>query len=130
MGIIESGGRLTILNRTVEKAKQLAVDLGCSWGPISDFSEMKTDILINMTSVGMHPDLNALPVDPEKLTDMLVFDGIYNPPKTRLLEEAEKRGCPIISGQEMFINQAAEQFRLFTGISPSIDRMKSILACN
>ena len=130
VGIIESGGRLTILNRTVEKAKQLAVDLGCSWGPISDFSEMKTDILINMTSVGMHPDLNALPVDPEKLTDMLVFDGIYNPPKTRLLEEAEKRGCPIISGQEMFINQAAEQFRLFTGISPSIDRMKSILACN
>jgi 3-dehydroquinate dehydratase/shikimate dehydrogenase len=49
---------------------------------------------------------------------MVVFDTIYNPEKTVLLKEAEKNNCVIISGIEMFINQAAEQFRLFTGIEP------------
>ena len=121
---------LSSFNRTVEKAEKLAGELGCKWGAMSDFSEMATDILINMTSVGMHPAVEAIPVNPEKLIDMVVFDGIYNPAKTRLLIESEKRGCPIISGQEMFIHQAAEQFRLFTGTPPSVTLMKSILAWN
>ncbi len=130
VGIIAAGGRLTILNRTMEKAERLAAELKCSCGSISDFPKIKTDILINMTSVGMHPDIDDIPVNPKALKEMVVFDGIYNPAKTRLLEEAEMNGCPIISGQEMFIHQAAEQFRLFTGINPEIDLMKSIMQCS
>ncbi len=130
VGIIAAGGKLTILNRTEEKAERLAAELNCNCGPISDFSKIKTEILINMTAVGMHPDIGAMPVNPGDVKEMVVFDGIYNPVKTRLLKEAEKNGCPIISGQEMFIHQAAEQFRLFTGIMPEPDLMKSILQCN
>ena len=130
VGILQAGGRLTILNRTVAKAERLAAELGCRSGPLSDFPEINTDILINMTAVGMHPDLDAIPVDPGDLKNMVVFDGIYNPEKTRLLTEAEKNGCPIISGKEMFIHQAAEQFRLFTGLTPDTDRMEQILQWN
>ena len=126
-GVVERGGSLTVLNRTVETARELARELGCSFGPLSDFGMIKTDILINMTSVGMHPDVDAAPVDPGLVRDMVVFDAIYNPVKTRLLQEAEKNGCEVISGLEMFICQAAEQFRLFTGIEPDAGFMKDML---
>ena len=75
---------------------------------------MNTDILVNMTSVGMHPDIDEMPIPAEKLRDMIVFDGVYNPPETKLLRTAAQAGCTTIPGIEMFINQAAEQFRLWT----------------
>lgn len=127
VGIMAKGGKLTILNRTVSKAEKLAEDLGCDFGPMSDFENIKTDILINMTSVGMVPNIDQTPVDTALLKDMVVFDGIYNPEKTKLLIEAEKNGCTIIPGTEMFIHQAAEQFKLWTGIDPDLDVMKNIL---
>ena len=120
-------GKLTILNRTVSKAEKLAQDLGCDFGPVSDFENIKTDILINMTSVGMIPDTDQTPVDTALVKDMVVFDGIYNTEKTKLLIEAEKNGCTIITGTEMFIHQAAEQFKLWTGIAPDLDVMRNIL---
>lgn len=127
VGILNKGGHLTILNRTESKAKTLAEDLGCSFGPLSDFENLETDILINMTAVGMFPDVDQTPVDTALLKDMVVFDGIYNPEKTKLLIEAEKNGCITIPGTDMFIHQAAEQFRLWTGIEPDTDQMKHIL---
>jgi len=127
VGIMAKGGNLTILNRTVSKAEKLAKDLGCDFGPVSNFKNIETDILINMTSVGMEPDTDQTPVDTTLLKDMVVFDGIYNPKKTKLLIEAEKNGCTIIPGTEMFIHQAAEQFKLWTGIDPDLDVMKNIL---
>jgi 3-dehydroquinate dehydratase/shikimate dehydrogenase len=66
----------------------------------------------------MHPHTGEAPVSTDSVKNMVVFDTIYNPEKTVLLKEAEKNNCVIISGIEMFINQAAEQFRLFTGIQP------------
>jgi shikimate dehydrogenase len=127
VGIMAKGGKLTILNRTISKAEKLAKDLGCDFGPVSDFENIKTDILINMTSVGMVPDTDQAPVDTGFVKDMVVLDGIYNPGKTKLLIEAEKNGCTIIPGTEMFIHQAAEQFKLWTGIDPDLDVMKNIL---
>jgi len=127
VGIMAKGGKLTILNRTVSKAEKLAKDLNCDFGPVSDFKNIKTDILINMTSVGMEPNIDQTPVDTTLVKDMVVFDGIYNPEKTKLLIEAEKNGCTIIHGTEMFIHQAAEQFKLWTGIDPDLDVMKDIL---
>ena len=127
VGIIEKGGKLTILNRTVSKAEDLAKDLGCNFGPIADFENIKTDILINMTSVGMVPDTDQTPVNTALLKNMVVFDGIYNPEKTKFLIEAEKNGCIIIPGTEMFIDQAAEQFKLWTGIKPDLNLVSDIL---
>jgi shikimate dehydrogenase len=127
VGIMAKDGKLTILNRTVSKAERLAKDLGCDFGPLSDFESIKTDILINMTSVGMMPDIDLTPVDTTLVKNMVVFDGIYNPEKTKLLIEAEKNGCTIIPGTEMFLHQAAEQFKLWTGIDPDLDVIKNIL---
>lgn len=126
-GIIEEGGRLTILNRTVEKAEKLALELNCNAGPLSNFEKIKTDILINMTSAGMHPHTEETPVKTDNVRNMVVFDAIYNPEKTMLLQEAEKNNCRIISGIEMFIQQAAEQFKLWTNIAPDTGLLRDIL---
>ena len=71
-----------------------------------------------MTAVGMHPDIDKTPVPTTGLRQKLVFDGTYNPAITQLLVDARNLGCDIIAGTEMFITQAAEQFRLWTGKQP------------
>jgi 3-dehydroquinate dehydratase/shikimate dehydrogenase len=127
VGILEQGGRLTILNRTVARAEQLARELGCRFGALDDFERMATEILINTTSVGMYPDTGASPVNLAAVRNMVVFDAIYNPRTTALLAAAERNGCPTVSGVEMFLHQAAEQFRLWTGIEPDLDVVRSLL---
>ncbi|MFC1591604.1 shikimate dehydrogenase [Thermodesulfobacteriota bacterium] len=130
VGIIAAGGKLTILNRTVAKARALADELGCGAGPLADFPRTETDILINMTSVGMHPRVAEAPVDTALVKNMTVLDGIYNPEKTLLLQKAEENGCSSISGLEMFITQAAEQLRLWTAREADTGLMREILTCS
>jgi shikimate dehydrogenase len=73
-------------------------------------------MLINCTPVGMHPHIAETLVPAELLVSpLVVFDVVYNPMETRLLHEARERRCRAISGVEMFIYQAVEQFELFTG---------------
>ena len=91
------------------------------------FDNIKTDILVNTTSAGMHPEINKAAVNTKFVKNMIVFDAIYNPEKTKLLKEAEKNNCIIISGKEMFLNQAAEQFRLWTGKQPDTTFLRGIL---
>ncbi|MFH0874316.1 MAG: shikimate dehydrogenase [archaeon] len=127
IGILEKHGKLTILNRTVEKAEKLAEEFNCNFSSLQDFEKIKTDILINATSVGMHPNINETPINTKNVKNMIVFDAIYNPEKTKLLQEAEKNNCVIISGIEMFVNQATEQFKLWTGKEPDINLIRGLL---
>jgi|TARA_Y100000310_G_scaffold345431_1_gene464894 3-dehydroquinate dehydratase/shikimate dehydrogenase len=126
-GILAKGGKVTILNRTVEKAEKLAKELNCSFGSLKNFESVKTNILINATSIGMYPNINATPIDTKSLKNIVVFDAIYNPEKTKLLQEAEKNNCTIISGIGMFINQAAEQFKIWTNKQPDTNFLRGIL---
>ena len=86
------------------------------------------DILIQCTPVGMYPKINDTPV-PKKLlrNSLVVFDVIYTPLKTRLLREAEEKGCVVVSGIDMFIYQAALQFELWTGKTAPIKVMRETL---
>ena len=74
-------------------------------------------ILVNATSVGMAPNTEASIITDTSLfhPELIVSDVIYNPRKTRLLQEAEKAGCPVFNGMYMLLYQGAEGFRLFTG---------------
>mgnify|MGYP001248035141 CR=1 FL=1 len=58
---------------------------------------------------------------------MIVFDSVYNPLETRLLREAKDAGCRVISGTELFVNQAAKQFEMWTGQPAPIDVMREVL---
>ncbi|MBI2654647.1 shikimate dehydrogenase [Candidatus Woesearchaeota archaeon] len=115
-GLIENKSNVTILNRTVEKAKLLADYFKCDYGSLDDLKDIDYDILINTTSVGMYPKANELPIGKNSIkNNKIVFDMVFNPFKTKLLVEAEKRNCTIINGFEMLIYGALLQFKLWTG---------------
>jgi shikimate dehydrogenase len=90
----------------------------------------ETDILVNATSVGLFPDVDArLDLDPDRLRPgMVVADVIPNPPRTRLIREAEARGCVVLDGLGMLVNQGAIAIRHWTGIDPDPAVMRQTLA--
>lgn len=123
-GLSEMGADPVILNRTVSRAEALASGLKCRFGGIELIEKLSFDLVINATSVGMAPHADRTPLKKEALKHALVFDTVYNPLRTRLIREAEENGCVTISGLEMFVNQAAMQFELWTGLKPPLELMR------
>jgi shikimate dehydrogenase len=124
----KKGCDLTIFNRSAEKGKSLADELGCTFRPLSGLKEPGADVLINATSVGMAPLDGESPV-PKTCLDrgMVVMDIVYWPLKTRLLLEAEERGCRTIDGLEMLARQGAGQLEIWTGAKPEIGQIRKDL---
>jgi len=128
-GLTDAKAKVLIYNRTVERAKKLARAFKCDYAGIDRLKKLKAKLVINCTSIGMSPNVNATPVDAKYLNkDMAVFDTIYNPEETLLLKQAKSLGCKTISGLDMFISQAAGQFKLFTGRDANIETMRTILS--
>ncbi|UCD78212.1 MAG: shikimate dehydrogenase [Desulfobacterales bacterium] len=127
-GIKKEGGQLTILNRTKESGESLAADLECEFKPLSEVRRLPYDIIINATSAGMTPQVNNTPIDAGLLEGgAVVMDLVYNPLKTRLLNEAKKAGCTTIDGVSMFVHQGAVQFELWTGKGAPVDVMRKVV---
>lgn len=120
----EHKARVTIANRTEERGQGLAHAVGCPFIPLEAIKSVHADILVQTTSVGMHPrtDLSVIPADYLK-PGMIVMDIVYNPVTTRLLSMAETAGCTTVSGLGMFVHQGAEQFRLWTGLDAPLEAM-------
>jgi shikimate dehydrogenase len=114
-GLLERGARVRVLNRSPERARALADELGAEKaGPLSELAAAPYDLLVNTTSVGLRADVS--PIQAEALRpDAVVMDAVYDPEHTRLLREAQARGARTVSGRWMLIHQAAEQVRLLTG---------------
>jgi shikimate dehydrogenase len=125
---------IDLCNRTIEKAEQLiseqTLPVLSSAYSIEDAAQIleKYDIIINTTSVGMHPNINETPICLKNLKKgAAVSDIIYNPLKTLFLKEAERRGALIQNGVGMFVYQGALAFEKWTGRFPNISRMKQIV---
>jgi shikimate dehydrogenase len=121
---------LVILNRDPLKAKLIADraqgrGARVRWGGLDQIDVRDADILVNSTPVGMFPNSGASPVDPRCLHGgLLVFDLVYNPVKTRLLEDAERAGARTLSGVSMLVYQGAEAFKLWTGLGAPVEVMR------
>ena len=114
-GVVYALARLglvvTIANRTRERAERLVSELG---GRVGE-ADSPCDLLVNATSVGMHPDSDAMPLASDALrAGTLVFDTVYRPLETRLLREARERGCRTQDGLDMLVHQAVEQIRIWS----------------
>ncbi len=115
-GLSDAGAKITIYNRTVERAKDLAGEFGCKFAGLDELKNLNAKLVINCTSIGMHPKVSVTPLPVKYLKrGMVVFDTVYNPIETLLLKQAKKIGAKTIDGVSMFVNQAAAQFKLFTG---------------
>jgi shikimate dehydrogenase len=124
------GAKVTLANRTEARAAQVAALLR-SADAIGLDAELKkhvqaADILINATSIGMHPHEEATLVTADMMhPDLVVFDIVYNPLETRLLKEAKYAGVrKIVNGVKMLVYQGAASFKLWTNAKPPIDVME------
>jgi 3-dehydroquinate dehydratase/shikimate dehydrogenase len=128
-GVKEKGGRLTVTYyKNKERGESLARELGCELVYARDAGTRYIDILINCSPVGMSPNSHESPFLARDFKEgMVVFDSVYNPLETKLLREAKAAGCTVIPGSELFINQAARQFELWTGEPAPIEVMREAL---
>ncbi|MCP4639136.1 MAG: shikimate dehydrogenase [bacterium] len=130
--------RITILGRTPARVAAIMDDLhdrspaDVHSGPLDTLAEAMAshDVIVQGTPIGMYPNPGDTPIPKDLLRpDQVVFDMVYRPFKTRLLEEAEDVGCKTIVGLEMLINQAVLQFECWTGKPAPVDAMReSVLA--
>jgi len=122
-GLLARGARVVVLNRTPERARALAAELGADGaGELAALRAHRCDVIVNTTSVGLGEDRS--PVDPEAIAaGTLVLDAVYAPERTCLLRDAEARGARPIGGKWWLVHQAAEQFRLWTGLDAPFETM-------
>lgn len=124
-GFASEGALVTIANRTHEKAQKLAGELSCAAVPWEARTQVGYDVLANSTSLGMYPAAETTPFPAEALVaGKVVFDAVYNPRLTRLLEEARAAGCITVDGVEMFVQQAVAQIEFWLGVSAPVDQMR------
>jgi shikimate dehydrogenase len=126
---------ITIVNRDRQRGSELAATIGertpararlVAWDGAFRVPD-GTDILVNATSVGLYPDVDArVDVDVETLRPgLIVADVIPNPPRTRLIRDAEERACTVLDGLGMLVNQGAIAIRLWTGVEPDSAVMRA-----
>ncbi len=121
--LTDEGARVTVANRTVERARSLAEEFGCDWAELSSgLVGRGFDLIVQTTSVGMEGggvDAGGAGNDPLAFYDLsgreIVYDLVYSPRETKLLRRAQAAGCRVVPGMEMLLEQAYAQFALFTG---------------
>ena len=135
-GLDARAARVTIANRSEERARALAADLGVESLPWSEAVHdlSRFDVLVNATSAGMdqgvgadHGPLAADAADALR-PGLVVMDIVYRPIRTRLIERAEERGARAIHGGRMLLYQAARQLELYTGRPAPLAAMDQALA--
>ena len=118
-----------LVNRTEAKGKELAKEFGLEYISLTDSLKIVPDIdlIVNATPVGMAGQTISTIVPTSWIKKCtFVFDMVYNPSVTRLVEQAIEYHKNVISGVTMFLSQAAKAFSTWTGLEPDLETMRSI----
>ena len=122
------GANVTVFGRTPDRVREVAEAFGARAADWDQRLRRSGEVLINATSVGMWPVVEASPMPTQSLAGCrLVFDLVYNPLETKLLRDAKQAGAAALSGLDMFVRQAAVQFELWTGQSPDTSWARTML---
>jgi 3-dehydroquinate dehydratase/shikimate dehydrogenase len=128
-GLKRRGADITIASRTPERADELATyckGKSIAWGLRQS---VKVDLVVNCTPVGMHPNLDESPLEPKFFKrEMVAFDTVYNPENTLFIKQATEAGCrQVLTGVDMFVGQAALQFKYFTDREAPVNAMREVV---
>jgi 3-dehydroquinate dehydratase/shikimate dehydrogenase len=126
-GLVAQGAQVFIANIIHEDAVKLARQAKAKAIKQSVLAKERFDVLINATPCGMAGNKVQMPIAENELNAGLVFDMVYNPLETPLLKLAKSRGIPVIGGIEMFVQQGARQFEIWTGKpAPEAEMMRVV----
>lgn len=135
---LEGAEKITILNRTKEKAQELSEYIAKEVGAYTEYGVMEyapikraiseSSIIINTTSIGMYPEVDNSPIDCEDILskEQVVYDIVYNPVKTKLLLKAEEKGCKAINGLGMLFYQGVQAYEIIMDIKFSDSDIKNL----
>lgn len=137
-GLVQRGARVTIFNRSLEKAARLAETFGVEvGGALEQFpGDAAFDVLVNCTSIGFkapgkspveQAQLQRFVQDCSGTLQPVVMDAVFLPPRTRLLTEAAAAGCRTIQGVRMLLHQACGQVELYTGLEAPLAVMEQVI---
>ena len=116
---------ITVANRTTHKGERLAKEFNVNFIQWSKRENVKADVIINATSIGMIPDIFSSPISNNKIKNsQIVMDVVATPPKTKLIKIANKQGKITVDGLKLSLYQAFTQFKLYTGRNPPIQVMQ------
>jgi shikimate dehydrogenase len=122
--LAQSGASVCVCARRMQAAKALAHAVG---GEVVERSRLPReffDAIVNATPVGMHPATHRSPLEARELNCRLVFDLIYRPRVTKLMQLAARRGIETVSGVEMFLAQGTGQWEIWTGERAPVEAMR------
>lgn len=133
---LSGAAEIVIVNRNVERGQELVTLLNdrvkassqlVAWK--GDFEvPSETEVLINATSIGLGDAQARVPLDIATLRkELVVADVVFNPPRTRLIRDAEQHGCQTLDGLGMLVNQAVIGFKIWTGCDPDPVVMRDAL---
>ena len=113
-GLVESGAKVSIVGRNPDRVRSLAKACGAEPLLREQVEARKFDAVVHATPLGMYPNTEAC-FFRDAIPAELVFDMVYNPIETMLTRRAAQQGLTVISGLQMFVEQAVRQFEIWTG---------------
>jgi shikimate dehydrogenase len=134
---LAGAAELVVINRSIKRGETMVKDLVSRTGANARFEPWSktyhvthdVDVLVNATSIGLFPDVDAMPnvsLDAAR-PDLLVCDVVPNPPETRLIRSALAQGLPVLTGLAMLVYQGAIGFKMWTGQAAPEVAMKAAL---
>jgi 3-dehydroquinate dehydratase/shikimate dehydrogenase len=126
-GLKERGADVYILNRRPAPAQTLAKQARAKAINKTMLKKMEFDVIVNATPVGMEGNRDPLPIPEQDFKAKIFFEMVYNPAETRMIKLARAKGMAVIPGSEMFVNQGARQFEIWSGKPAPLIEMQRVV---
>jgi 3-dehydroquinate dehydratase/shikimate dehydrogenase len=125
-GLKERGAEVFIMNRTTSVGQKLARRAHAKFLSRTHMRELQFDVIVNATPVGMNGG-KVSPLSEQELNARILLDMVYTPAETKLVQMARAKGMQVITGVEMFVQQGARQFEIWTGKPAPVDDMHRVV---
>ncbi len=126
-GLKERGADVSILNRTAGPAQKLAKQARAKVINRTMLKKLEFDVIVNATPVGMEGNRDPLPISEQEMKAKYFFEMVYTPAETRMIKMARARGLHVIPGSEMFVQQGARQFEIWSGKPAPLLEMQRVV---
>ncbi len=126
-GLKERGADVYILNRTARPAQKLAKQARAKAINRTLLKKLEFDVIINATPAGMEGNRDPLPLSETEMKARYFFDMVYTPAETRMVKMARSKGLHVILGSEMFVQQGARQFEIWSGKPAPVGEMQRVV---